>query len=113
MFFSIRLWARMGAAVAVSLSGLAWAQSVAPLADGAAPSSLLDPSQANAKVPPLRHASVFEGVRFLFQPDVGHWPQLNEQVRARGGWRVYAREAQATEPTASSPTASPTLKDKP
>lgn len=80
-------FSRLGATLnAFALAGLAL-----QTAAGAAP----DPSDPAAAVPPLVHRSAF------VRPPAGAasgpigWPEANERVGRIGGWRAYAREAQA------------------
>lgn len=86
------------AAAWASLAALAPAQAQSPQ-----PIPPLDPSQASTSVPALRYTSPLAGVRQLGDAAVGDWRQANSLVHARGGWRTYAREAQA--PAASAPPA--------
>jgi hypothetical protein len=69
-------------------AGLALSQP-APSADRA------DPLNAQAAVPPVRHHSTFATYRRLSDTPVGDWRQANDTVAKIGGWRAYAREAQA------------------
>jgi len=83
----------------------AWAQ-----ATTAAPSRP-DPADAKAATPALQHRSAFAGYRRLGaeSPSLA-WREANDTVERIGGWRAYAREAQAPAPAApaSSPKSAPT-----
>lgn len=83
----LTLW---GGALAPASAQPATATTVAPH-----PSSRPDPLDARASVPPLRYRSVFESYRANLPQDPQGWRQANEAVREAGGWRAYAREAQA------------------
>ena len=66
------------------------------------------PADPAAAVPAALYRSPFAGYRSFSEPAVSPWRQTNEQVRQRGGWRAYAREA--SEPAAapaSAPTTAP------
>jgi hypothetical protein len=68
------------------------------------------PAEAAAAVPAALYRSSFSGYRSFSEPVVSPWRETNEQVRQRGGWRAYAREA--SEPaaaSASAPTTAPPL----
>lgn len=60
----------------------------------------MSPLQANAPVPLTRHQSVFEAYQPANPVEVQDWRQANDTVRSIGGWRAYAREAQAPAPVA-------------
>jgi len=78
----------------------AWAQATA------APSRP-DPADAKAATPALQYRSAFAGYRRLGaeSPSLA-WREANNTVERIGGWRAYAREAQAPAPAA--PASSPT-----
>ncbi|MBA3598244.1 MAG: hypothetical protein H0W40_12850 [Methylibium sp.] len=61
-----------------------------------------DPFDARATVPPVRYRSAFSGYRPLSDETVG-WKEANDEVARIGGWRAYAREANAPESPASAP----------
>jgi hypothetical protein len=52
------------------------------------------------------YRSAFQGYRTFSEQPVAPWRQSNDTVREIGGWRAYAREAQAGA-SASAPAASP------
>ncbi|MBU6438148.1 MAG: hypothetical protein KGJ44_03095 [Betaproteobacteria bacterium] len=79
-------------AVALALPALASAQLRAP----APPSD------------PLPYVSAFDGYRPYRDVAPGNWAALNAQVGRIGGWRTYAREAQAPDPATTSPAPAPT-----
>lgn len=54
-----------------------------------------DPSAA---VPPLVYTSPLRRYRPLGETQVGNWKDANDTVTRIGGWRTYAREAQADAP---------------
>jgi hypothetical protein len=77
-------------------------------------SSMAAPAAADpkAEVPPVVYRSVFGGHRSDAGQGPGSWRELNDTVGRIGGWRAYAREAQAAPPVAapaaaSSPEAAP------
>jgi len=68
----------------------------------AAQTTLPDPLDARAVVPPATYRSALAGYRSAAStpaPAIG-WKQANDQVARIGGWRAYAREAAASEPAA-------------
>jgi hypothetical protein len=65
------------------------------------PVSRPDPLDARAQVPPLRHESAFASYRATADSTPTPWAQANDTVARIGGWRAYAREAQAPAPAAS------------
>lgn len=67
-----------------------------PLLAQAAPETARpDPLDPKAAVPPAVHASAFRGyTRFADEPRAD-WKSVNDATRRAGGWRAYAREAQA------------------
>jgi hypothetical protein len=65
-----------------------------------------DPLDAKAATAPLVYRSPLVGYKKLAaEPPPVAWRQANEAVERIGGWRAYAREAQASEPAASRPAA--------
>lgn len=84
----------LGAALLLS----AWpsaAQPAAPRPD------LPDPLNPRAAVPPLVHVSPLARYKPAGETRLGDWKAANDTVNRIGGWRAYAREAQA--PAASAP----------
>jgi len=65
-----------------------------------------DPADPEARVPPAQYSSPFAGYRPTGDEPVGNWRAANDEAGRIGGWREYAREAQAPEavPTAPSPS---------
>jgi hypothetical protein len=81
----------------------AWAQATAT-------PSRPDPADAKAATPALQHRSAFAGYRRLgaeSPPLV--WREANDTVERIGGWRAYAREAQAPGPAAPASSPASTL----
>jgi hypothetical protein len=72
----------------------------------AQPAPRPDPFDAKAATPPVVYRSALVGYKKLAaeSPPVA-WRQANDAVERIGGWRAYAREAQAPEPAASRPAA--------
>lgn len=64
------------------------------------------PVQAPA---PIDYRSAFEGYQAFGDDQPLSWQQVNDTVREIGGWRAYAREAQANPPAppAAAPTPAP------
>lgn len=60
-----------------------------------------DPTDAAAVVAPLHHRSAFETYRAAQPASAAGWVEANRDVAAIGGWRAYAREAQAPASAAS------------
>ena len=67
-----------------------------------APPPRRDPLLATAPVPPLVYKSPFAGFRALDDKPIP-WRQANDTTNAVGGWRAYAREAQAPAASAAQP----------
>ncbi len=67
-----------------------------------------DPADPEAKVPAAAYRSPFEGYRALGDEAVGDWRAANEEVGRIGGWREYAREAQAPDAGNAMPVTAPT-----
>lgn len=66
---------------------------------------LSDPLDASAKVPALRHESPFGSHRRIGDAEAVAWREANDEVGRIGGWRAYAREANAPEPAADTAAA--------
>ena len=62
-----------------------------------------DPADPRAAVPTWVYQSPLSRYQAFTEAQVAPWRDTNEQVRQRGGWRAYAREAQAPESAASAP----------
>jgi hypothetical protein len=72
---------------------------VPALAQLAAPAAA---STASAPAPTPRYRSAFEGHARTDDPKAVPWRQANDLVGRIGGWKAYAREAQAS-PAAGTP----------
>jgi hypothetical protein len=89
---------------------LAWLAALALWPAAALPQSVprADPLDAKAKVEPLAHRSSLAGFRrFDAESPPQAWREANDAVERIGGWRAYAREANAPTPAASAPTPEP------
>ena len=64
-----------------------------------------DPSDPLAVVPATTYASPLVRFRFAGEIKLGSWQEANATVTRIGGWRAYAREAQAPAAPASVPAA--------
>jgi hypothetical protein len=62
-----------------------------------------DSADARAAVPPLEHHSAFARAPAGTASAPIGWREANDRVGRIGGWRTYAREAQAPAATASAP----------
>lgn len=60
-----------------------------------------DPLDARASVPRVEYRSALAGYRPGGELKLGGWREANDNVARIGGWRAYAREAQAVEPPAA------------
>jgi hypothetical protein len=67
---------------------LAWAQ---PAPGGSKP----DPQDATASVPQFIYRSSLADYRVLSDEKLTSWKETNDNVGRIGGWRAYAKEAQA------------------
>ena len=66
-----------------------------------------DPADPQAAVPAVSYRSPLSNYRSIGDQPVGNWRALNDQVGAIGGWRAYAREANAPEGSGTPQPASP------
>ena len=66
-----------------------------------------DPADPRAAVPTLVYRSPLGRYQAFTEAEVAPWRETNEQVRQRGGWRTYAREAQAPASPAAPASAPP------
>jgi hypothetical protein len=66
-------------------------------AAAAPPAAPQYPTDAQAAVPALVYRSAFETYRPNTAQAPGHWKSLNDTTARKGGWRAYAREANAPE----------------
>jgi hypothetical protein len=85
----------------------AWAQDSRPTHP---PKPAADPLDATSPVAPLVYRSTFASYRRLSEPEPMAWREAIDQVGRIGGWRAYAREANAPEPSpapATKPAPSP------
>jgi hypothetical protein len=88
------------------LAALSSSMAVAQGATAARP----DPLDARAAVTPLVHRSALSDYRGGASAPALGWREANANVERIGGWRAYAREAnapQAATPWASAPAAAP------
>ncbi|HVK33399.1 MAG TPA: hypothetical protein VM845_12975 [Burkholderiaceae bacterium] len=68
------------------------------------PASRPDPADAAAATPALQHRSALAATRRVSAEAAPlAWREANERVERIGGWRAYAREAQAPAAAASAP----------
>jgi hypothetical protein len=108
-------WLLLVALIALVVNGaLAQSGSSAPAARRP------DPLDANAPVPAVTYQSSFRAYRSFGDERVGDWQAANDTVGRIGGWRVYAREADAPEvnvprlaPTAPAAPATDVTQPKP
>lgn len=75
-----------------------------PAAPAAAQPAARDPLDARSAVRPVQYRSVFSNYRPLGDETVG-WKEANDEVARIGGWRAYARQANAPQAPASAPAA--------
>lgn len=66
-----------------------------------------DPADPAASVPAAAYRSVFADFRPMGETKVGDWRAANDEVGRIGGWRAYAREAQAPESAPAAPAMAP------
>ena len=69
--------------------------------------SRADPADPAAHVSAATYRSLFADYRAIGDETVGDWRAANDEVGRIGGWREYAREAQAPEGTRTAPGRSP------
>lgn len=62
-----------------------------------------DPSDPAESVPAATYRSPFAGYRKMGDEPVADWRASNDEVARIGGWRAYAREAQALEEKVAEP----------
>jgi hypothetical protein len=75
-----------------------------------AQSTKADPADAAASVPALVHRSSLGDYRRHADPAPADWKGANQTVERIGGWRAYAREANAPAPAASAASAPDTMR---
>lgn len=68
---------------------------------------------AAGKPAPIHYRSPIEGYRPDTETAPGDWKQVNDTVRAIGGWRTYARESAAASAPAETPQSASPRSDKP
>jgi hypothetical protein len=73
-----------------------------PMAAPAQSPARPDPLDPKAATPALHYRSALAAYRRPADAPASGWREANEAVERIGGWRAYAREAQA--PAASAPT---------
>lgn len=98
--------------LACALIAAAWATAPTlaqprPPATAASTVPRADPMDAQAEVPTLVHESAFLRYRRLGADRPLGWREANDTVGRIGGWRTYAREAQAPTGAGSAPPATP------
>lgn len=76
---------------------------LAALAQAQAPAPRPDPTDPGARVPAQSYRSPFADYKPLGETTVGDWRAANDEVGRIGGWRAYAREAQAPSPAPTAP----------
>ena len=72
-----------------------------------------DPLNAQAEVPPALHRSAFAFYRAVGDAPAAGWREANDIVARIGGWRAYAREAQAPAPMVAPPVPAPAASPSP
>jgi len=82
-------------------------------ATGAGLAAPADPLNPDVPVAPPSHRSAFDGYRRLADPKPTPWRQANDTVERIGGWRTYAREANAPPPDAAASAAAPPTHNAP
>lgn len=102
-----------------SLTGLAAVLSIAAVqaAEGSNPNTAGTSTSSELPAPAPRSTassstafdSAFDGYRSYTEEPVASWRDANDQVREIGGWRAYAREAQA--PAAAAAPAKPQTRE--
>lgn len=78
----------------------------AAVACAAAPAER-DPLDPRAAVPPQRHSSALTGYRTPKDPAPTDWREANDTTARVGGWRAYARQAQADDAAPAAASAVP------
>jgi hypothetical protein len=77
------------------------------MAQSPRPTGAADPADPRAATAPLQHRATLGTHRPTASTEPGDWRAANDAVGRIGGWRAYAREAQApTAPTAPTAPAS-------
>lgn len=66
-----------------------------------------DPLDPRATVPPLRHRSALVDYRAAKDPAPTDWCEANDTTVRVGGWRAYAKQAQAPDATPAAASAAP------
>ena len=89
---------RMPCAARYALLTASLLATLAAQAQPAANTARPDPLDPKASVPALNYESSFSHYRRLGDEKPVSWRDANDTVTRIGGWRVYAREAQQTDP---------------
>lgn len=102
---------RMPRAVRSALLAASFLATLAAQAQPAGKAARPDPLDPKASVPTLSYESSFAQYRRLGDEKPVSWRDANDTVTRIGGWRVYAREAQQSDPApASAPAPAPASK---
>ena len=56
-----------------------------------------NPLDAAAAVPPLPYRPAFAGFKGVLEQPLANWKDSNDRTAQVGGWRTYAKQAQAPE----------------
>lgn len=83
----------------LAIAGCVLASAVA----GQTASSATDTAAEKLHISPSQYQSAFSGYRVYTDQPLESWQKSNQQVQAIGGWRAYAKEALAPEPTTPAP----------
>jgi hypothetical protein len=98
-------------ALLLSVGLPARSQSTASPSSGAKPKTIAqNAADAQAATQPLTYRSPFAAYQADKVEEPRSWREVNDRVGSIGGWRVYAREAQApqsTPPASDKPTPAP------
>jgi hypothetical protein len=84
----------------VSVGSTARSQSVGSVPSGSTPKATAqNAADAQAVTKPLTYRSPFTAYQADKIEETRSWREVNDRVGSIGGWRVYAREAQAPQST--------------
>lgn len=90
------LCAPMAIALALALAPTASAQTPRSTSPSPNTSLSVDPLDPSVPLPALRYCSALQSYRADPGTELGDWKASNERVQRIGGWRAYAREANAS-----------------
>ncbi|MCV2421621.1 hypothetical protein [Paucibacter sp. DJ2R-2] len=109
------LCALLCAPLTLALAPAASASAQTPRSTSPSPNTSLsaDPLDPSVPLPALRYRSALQSYRADPGTELGDWKASNERVQRIGGWRAYAREANASPANAAASAPASQAKPEP